>query len=200
MPTGKLLSYLVLDNLKKGDATVAIVASGPGSGAPYIMETMLLAIGQARETIRITTPYFIPTDQLTTALQLAVANGIRVELLLPEKGDSSLVQSASFSYVEPLLERGVIFYLYQKGFVHSKTMFIDGHLAFVGTANMDTRSFFLNFEITSVTYGKRFCRQCEESFATDIKDSRQITLAEWRQRSVWKRGKDSVCRLIAPLL
>ena len=107
---------------------------------------------QAEKTIRICTPYFIPPDPLTAALVIAAARGVKVELILPAKSDSFIVQHASFSFIKPVLQRGVKVYLYEKGFIHAKTISIDGSLAFVGTVNMDTRSFFLNFEITSIIY------------------------------------------------
>src|SRR6202000_739620 len=102
------------------------------------------ALGQAKRTIRICTPYFIPPDELTSALMIAAANGIVVELILPAESDSFLVQHASFSFLKPLLRRGVNLYLYEKGFIHAKTISIDSTLAFIGTVNMDTRSFYLN--------------------------------------------------------
>ncbi len=197
---GKILDYINRDTFVQGRSFSAVASSGPGSETPFIMESLLLAISQAKKNIRITTPYFIPSGQLLTAMQIAAAKGINVELLLPEKGDSSIVQYASFSYIKPLLQRGVKIYLYQKGFIHSKTIFIDGCLAFVGTANMDTRSFYLNFEIMAVVYEEAFCQQCEKSFAADIKQSKAMTLEKWSKRRFWLRAADSVCRLIAPLL
>lgn len=185
---------------KRGDAVIAIAASGPSSEAPFIMETILLAISQAEKIIRICTPYFIPTDQLTSALQIAAARGVDVELILPAHSDSFVVQHASFSFIKPLLERGVKVYLYQKGFIHAKTISIDSSLAFVGTVNMDTRSFFLNFEITSVIYETALCKALEDTFAQDKKSSRLVTLEHWKSRPVIQRGFDSVCRLVAPLL
>lgn len=192
--------YFRMAQERKGNAIVAIGASGPSSEAPYIMETILLALSQAKRSIRICTPYFIPSDQLTSALVIAAANGINVELMLPEKSDSFIVQHASFSFIKPLLQRGVHVYLYEKGFIHAKTISIDGSLAFIGTVNMDTRSFFLNFEITSVIYEATLCSALENSFEQDKQASRLITLAQWQSRPVVHRGFDSVCRLVAPLL
>lgn len=184
----------------RGDAVVAIAASGPSSEAPFIMETILLAISQAERAVRICTPYFIPTDQLTSALQIAAARGVDVELILPAKSDSFIVQHASFSFIKPLLERGVKVYLYEKGFLHAKTISIDGRLAFVGTVNIDTRSFFLNFEITAIIYETALCKALEDSFAADKQASRLLTLEAWQSRPAIQRGFDSVCRLVAPLL
>lgn len=192
--------YLKRQQDKKGNAIVAIAASGPSSAVPYVMETILLALSQAKKSIRICTPYFVPTNQLTSVLVIAAANGIEVELILPEKSDSFIVQHASFSFIKPLLERNVRVYLYKKGFIHAKTISIDSSLAFVGTVNMDTRSFFLNFEITSIIHEPAFCKALEDSFEHDKKNSRLISLEEWLSRSLVHRGFDSICRLVAPLL
>src|SRR5215217_6391938 len=127
------------------------------------METILLALSQAKKTIRICTPYFIPSEQLTSALVIAAANGIKVELILPAKSDSFIVQHASFSFIKPLLQRGVKVYLYEKGFIHLKTISIDSSLVFIGTVNMDTTSFFLNFEITAMIYEQGLCKASENS-------------------------------------
>lgn len=185
---------------EKGNAIVSFAASGPGSKAPYIMETILLAIGEAKKSVRICNPYFIPNEQLTSVLVIAAASGVKVELILPAHSDSFLVQHASFSFIKPLLERGVDVYLYQKGFIHSKTISIDGNLAFIGTVNMDIRSFYLNFEITALIYDRELCNACEESFERDKLDSKLVTLEYWKNRPALHRGLDSVCRLIAPLL
>jgi cardiolipin synthase len=185
---------------KKGDAIIAIAASGPSSEAPFIMETILLALSQAKKTIRICTPYFIPTDQLTSVLVIAAANGVDVEIILPEESDSFIVQHASFSFIKPLLQRGVKVYLYEKGFIHSKTISIDSDLAFIGTVNMDARSFYLNFEITAIIYEQGLCKACENSFEQDKQSSRLVTLKHWQNRSRFAKGMDSICRLIAPLL
>jgi cardiolipin synthase A/B len=197
---GELNDYFKNQTHGKGDGIVAIAASGPDSEVPYIMETILLALGQAKRTIRICTPYFIPPDELTSALVIAAANGVEVELILPAKSDSFAVQHASFSFIKPLLQRGVKIYLYEKGFIHAKTISIDSTLAFIGTVNMDTRSFYLNFEITSIIHESDLCKEMEDSFAKDRQNSRLITLEQWQSRPAFQRGLDSVCRLLAALL
>jgi cardiolipin synthase A/B len=197
---GELNNYFKAQPQKKGNGIVAIAASGPSSPVPYIMETILLALGQAKRTIRICTPYFIPPDELTSILVIAAANGVEVELILPGKSDSFIVQHASFSFIKPLLERGVKVYLYEKGFIHAKTISIDSTLAFIGTVNMDTRSFYLNFEITSIIHDPELCKEMEDSFAKDKQNGRLVTLEQWQNRPVFQRGLDSVCRLLAALL
>jgi cardiolipin synthase len=197
---GDLNNYFKIQPQKKGNGVVAIAASGPSSEVAYILETILLALGQAKKSIRICTPYFIPPDELTSALVIAAANGVEVELILPARSDSFAVQHASFSFIKPLLQRGVKIYLYEKGFIHAKTISIDGTLAFIGTVNMDTRSFHLNFEITSIIHEPGLCTEMEDSFATDKQNSRLVTLEQWQSRPVFQRGLDSVCRLLAALL
>lgn len=131
---------------------------------------------------------------------IAAANGIKVELILPANSDSFIVQHASFSFIKPLLQRDINVYLYKKGFIHSKTIFIDSSIAFVGTVNMDIRSFYLNFEITSLIHDVLLCKACEESFEQDKQKSRLVTLEQWQSRSTLHRGMDSVCRLMSALL
>lgn len=183
-----------------GQAAVSYAFSDPGSEAPFCMEALLIAISEAEECIRLCTPYYIPSEELSTALQLASASGIKVELMLPMKSDSYIVQHASLSYLKPLLERHVSVYLYEKGFIHAKTVSIDGKLAFVGTVNLDTRSFYINFETSVLVSEPVFCKAMVDQFEKDKSHSQLITLEEWLQRPRWKRGIDSVCRLLAPLL
>jgi cardiolipin synthase len=197
---GEYDHYFKKQSEKKGDAIIALAASGPSSEVPYIMESILLALSQAKKTVRICTPYFIPNDELTSALVIAAADGIKVELILPAKSDSFIVQHASFSFIKPLLQRGVDVYFYEKGFIHSKTISIDSSLAFVGTVNMDIRSFYLNFEITSIIHEVSLCKALEDSFEKDKQSSTLITLQQWQNRRVFHKGMDSVCRLLSALL
>jgi cardiolipin synthase len=193
-------SYLYLDKGSDGDATVSFAISDPGSPAPYNMEAILIAITRASKSIQICTPYFIPSDQISTALQVAAASGIKVELIMPMHPDSYIVRHASFSFLKPLLKRGVEVYLYTKGFMHAKTICVDGELAFIGTVNMDIRSFYINFEIAAVIRDQQLCKEMQYQFEIDKKDSRHIDMKYWKSRPMFKRGLDSICRLLAPLL
>ncbi|MDH5827669.1 cardiolipin synthase [Sphingobacterium faecium] len=181
-------------------AAVSFSSSDPGSLGPFNMEAIILAINEAKESIQLCTPYFIPSEQLSTALEIAVSSGVKVALMLPEKSDSYIVQHASFSFLKPLLQRGVQVYLYNKGFIHAKTICIDGQLAFVGTVNLDMRSFYINYEIASVVSDESYCKRLEHQFEIDKETSDLITLYTWAHRKKWKRGIDSLCRLLAPLL
>ncbi|SEN36880.1 cardiolipin synthase [bacterium A37T11] len=192
--------YLNSSDKEYGDMAVTFAYSDPGSKAAYNMEAMLLAISQAKKSLKLCTPYFIPSDQLTTALQLAASSGVEVELMMPAKGDSFVVQHASFSFLKPLLERGVKVYLYQKGFIHAKTISIDGQMAFIGTVNLDTRSFYINFEISAIVQDEQLCQRLDTQFSLDREQSVLLTLEGWKHRPVITRGFDSLCRLLAPLL
>ena len=184
----------------KDGATATLVASGPDSPRPYCMEAILAAINQAKERIWIVTPYFIPTDQIITGLQIAASNGVDVRIILPGESDSHIVKHASLSYISPLLRSGIKIFFYQKGFAHAKTVTLDGKLAIVETANMDTRSFYINFEIAALIYDEKLCAEVDQSFLKDLENSIEITFMEWSKRSLYNRLLDSVCRLLTPLL
>jgi cardiolipin synthase A/B len=184
----------------KDGATATLVASGPDSPRPFCMEAILAAINQAKKQIWIVTPYFIPTDQIITGLQIAASNGVDVRIILPGESDSHVVKHASLSYIRPLLRSGIRIFFYQKGFAHAKTITLDGHLAIIGTANMDIRSFYINFEIAALVYDKGVCEEVDRSFVNDLKSSEEITFLEWSKRSLYNRLLDSVCRLLTPLL
>lgn len=195
--------YLVRPSYTPGvrdGAAVGFVESDPGSRGPFTMESILVGLGEADRKIQLVTPYYIPTDELATALRVAAASGLDVELMLPKKSDSYIVQHASLSFIKPLLERGVKVYFYKKGFIHAKTINIDRKLSYIGTVNLDIRSFYINYEIAAVIADDAVCAQLEEQFERDKADCELMTLAEWKKRSRWKRGLDSICRLLAPLL
>jgi len=179
---------------------VQIITGGPDFSRSGIMLSFFTAIAGASERIFLTSPYFIPNTSILDALRKAALSGKDVRVLVPGKSDSAFVNAASRSYYQELLECGVKIYLYQKGFVHSKTLVVDDCLSFVGTANMDHRSFDLNFEINAVIYGREFCRQLADSFLADLEDSKLLTLAAWRRRSKREILGDRVARLFSPLL
>lgn len=183
-----------------GNAGVGFVASDPASIGPFNMETILIAISEANDRIQLCTPYYIPSEELERALIIAASSGIEVELMIPAKSDSLFVHHASFSFLKPLLERGVKVYLYNKGFLHAKTITVDGKISFVGTVNLDIRSFYINYEIAAVVSDPKICTDLENQFEIDRNESTLMTLKDWKSRSVWKRGADSLCRLMAPLL
>ncbi len=183
-----------------GKKIVQIAASGPDSGAPAILFSILQAIGLATKEILITTPYFIPGDGLLDALTIASLSGVKVKLLVPGISDSILVNAAARSYYLDLMRRGVEIYLYNKGFVHAKTMVTDNNIAMIGTANMDSRSFDLNFEVNAIVYDSETADELREIFYADLKDAEKIDFHAWRKRPVYKQFFEKAARLVSPLL
>lgn len=179
---------------------VQIAAGGPDSPLPTLLYSILQAIYLAKEEILITTPYFIPGDSLLDALCVAAMSGLKVKLLVPGISDSRFVNAASKSYYKKLLEAGVEIYLYQKGFVHAKTMVTDGKLSMIGTANMDYRSFDLNFEVNAVVYNVQFAQQMRKVFFADLKDAEQIDKEQWSSRSWHQQLPEKIARLFSPVL
>jgi cardiolipin synthase len=183
-----------------GNCFTDIVASGPDSEWPVTMQSILMAINIAKRRIRITNPYFIPTEELLTALQMAALAGKDVQLILPWKGDSFIVQHAALSYIKPILAAGVKVFFYTRGFVHAKTIVIDDNLAWVSTVNFDTRSFYLNCEIAALVYDKEVATRLNRAFEEDLLYSVPVQETRWNKRNVAKRFIDAVCRLLTPLL
>jgi cardiolipin synthase len=157
-------------------------------------------ISLAKEELLITSPYFIPGDTILNAICAAAMSGVKIKLLVPLKSDSKLVNAAAWSYYNEILEAGVEIYLYKKGFVHAKTVVADGQLAIIGTANMDHRSFELNFEVNSMIYDEAIAQQLKQAFMDDLKDAEQINPKTWAKRSLFKQLPEKLCRLFSPLL
>lgn len=177
-----------------------IVASGPDSKHPAILYSYLQAIHLARRELLITTPYFIPGQEFMRALKMAVLRGVDVKLLVPGVADSYFVNAASKAHYENLLAVGVQIFQYQKGFVHAKTMVSDDTVAVIGTANLDHRSFDLNFEVNAILYDRELAGQLKASFNSDLLHSRQLDYEVWKNRSFFVQFIEKLIRLFAPLL
>ena len=176
------------------------VISGPDSDCPSILYAMVQAIHLCKEELLITTPYFIPPPTLIDALKTARLSGVNIKLLVPGISDSKLVNAISNSYYGELLDVGIEIYKYKKGFVHAKTMACDGQVAFVGTTNLDQRSFELNFEIHQVIYDASIAVQLKNAFYADLNDSEKIDKAAWNNRSPMFVFIERIARLISPLI
>lgn len=184
----------------KGNKIVQIAASGPDSDTPTILFSLLMVIYQARNEILITTPYFIPTESILDALLAAALGGVSVKLLVPEVADSKVVNAAARSYYGELLASGVEIYLYKKGFIHAKTFVADKKIGIVGTANIDYRSFDLNFEVNAIVYDKEFSNELADDFYNDLKDATKIDRATWDKRPAINQFLEKTARLVSPLL
>lgn len=179
---------------------IQIAASGPDSDWANIMEAMFCAINTAHASILITTPYFMPNSAILTALTTAARSGVEVKIIVPYQSDSVVAQYATDSYFEECLLSGISIYRYRKGFIHAKTLVIDDVFSSVGTANMDYRSFSMNFEINALLYDKDVNQQMRKQFRSDLQDCEEVTLDRWKNRHLIRRLKESFSRLLAPLL
>ncbi|MFZ1675643.1 MAG: cardiolipin synthase [Saprospiraceae bacterium] len=184
----------------KGNKIVQIAASGPDSDTPTILFSLLQVIYQARNEILITTPYFIPTESILEALLVAALGGVSVKLLVPAVADSKVVNAAARSYYGELLAAGVEIYLYKKGFIHAKTLVADKKIGIVGTANIDYRSFDLNFEVNAIVYDKEFANELADDFYDDLKDAEKIDRTVWDNRPAINQFMEKTARLLSPLL
>jgi len=183
-----------------GNKIVQIAGSGPDSDKPTVLFSLLQAINLATEEILITTPYFIPGESVLDALTIASLGGVSVKLLVPGISDSAIVNAAAHSYYSELLDAGVEVYLYRKGFVHAKTLVSDRKVAIVGTANMDSRSFDLNFEVNAIVYDKEVAGELAGVFFADINEAEKIDPKKWQDRPMHQQLIEKTARLISPLL
>jgi cardiolipin synthase len=192
--------YFDLRRHPEGKENVQIAASGPDSPSSTIMLSLVKAINLAKKEILLATPYFIPGESILNALKVAALSGVSVKIIAPGVSDSRLVNAAAWSYYDDMLSAGVEIYLYQKGFIHVKTMVVDDYIAIVGTANMDYRSFDVNFEVNAIVYGSKLATELRASFFEDLKDSEKIQPEIWRKRPMYKQFPERVARLLSPLL
>lgn len=177
-----------------------IVSSGPDSDWADIMQLYLTIITEARMRISITTPYFIPNETILNALKTAALGGVEVRIMLPEEADTRFVHYASLSYVSELLDAGIKVYLYTKGFIHSKTISIDGSCCVIGSANLDNRSLEHHFEVGAIIYNPYVSMEMEDQFDKYLNDSRLIVSKSWNRRSFRQKANEQFTRLLSPLL
>lgn len=182
------------------DVGIQIVSSGPDSKWASIKDGYLKMITNAKERLYLETPYFIPDDSIFEALKIAGLSGLDVRVMLPNKPDHPFVYWAGLSYIGELLEAGVRFYTYERGFMHSKVIIMDDTVSTVGTANLDIRSFKLNFEINAFIYDKDTNHKLTQRFLNDLENCREITLESYNARSRVIKIKESISRLLSPVL
>lgn len=183
-----------------GKTGIQIVSSGPDSEQEQIKYGYLKMINSAKKSIYIQTPYFVPDQSIFEALKVAALSGVDVRIMIPNKPDHMFVYWASYSYIGDLLESGVKAYTYKNGFLHSKTIVVDGKIASVGTANIDVRSFKLNFEVNAFIYDTKTSMKLKKIFEDDLKMCDEITIERYRKRSIIIIIKESISRLLSPVL
>lgn len=183
-----------------GRSQVQIVTSKPVGRWREIMQGYLHAIANARRYIYIQSPYFLPTEQVLTALQTASLSGVDVRIMLPWKGDIRVVQMCSRSYLRDVMEAGVKVLFYQPGFLHAKMMVIDDLISTVGSTNIDFRSFEYNFEVNAFMYDADTALRLRHIFEADEAHCTHISSQRWARRSWWRKVEESILRLFAPLM
>ena len=183
-----------------GEQVLQVVDSGPDKPRPSLYGVFFTAVTSATNHVYVTTPYFVPDAALLMALKAAAWRGVDVRLLLPGRSDLPLVTWAGRSFYRELLDAGVRIYEHGPGVLHAKTMVVDGVWATVGSANMDIRSFHLNFEVNVVSSGTQLAEQLERIFREDISRSREITLQGIDAEPRWYKFAASVCRVMSPVL
>ncbi len=194
------LTYFPEQEKRGGNEQIQIVASGPDYDWEFILHAYFLMITNARHYIYVTSPYLIPNESILAALKTAALSGVDVKLILPSFPDHHIVFWGSRSYFEELLESGVKIYEYEKGFIHAKTIVVDGEIASIGTANMDLRSFEYNFEVNAIIYHGESIATLEKNFFDDLMHCREVSYREIKNRPLGRRLKESGARLLSPLL
>ena len=183
-----------------GGSAVQMVTSGPASNSPHIRNVYLRCISTAKERIRIQTPYFIPDAAVLNALKLALLSGKEVQLMIPQKPDHMFVYWATLYYASDLLRMGAKVFIYQKGFLHAKGILMDDEVYCFGTANMDIRSFHLNYEMNAIVYGQEEVEKMSAIFERDLENCKELTWQEYASRNLKIRIKEQISRLLSPLL
>ncbi len=184
----------------ESNMTVLAVPSGPAD--PFETATLLhmSAVQEARQRLWIATPYFVPDEQFISALQLAALRGVDVRVIVPAQNDGFWNKMATIALMKPLQDSGVQFFWFGKGFMHQKVLLVDNHLAFVGTANFDCRSFRLNFEMTVAVIDAAFNASVARMLQADLEASKPARKNELASRSFGYRALAHAIRLLAPIL
>ena len=177
-----------------------VISSGPNYEFPAIRDNYIKLIQEARKSVFIQTPYFVPDDLLLDTLKSAVLSGIDVKIMIPNKADHPFIYWINQYYVADLLRLGANIYRYENGFIHSKTILVDEEVVSVGTCNFDYRSFYLNFEINLNIYNKDVANSFKTQYYKDIAISKKLTFADFKKRSIFTKVKESVFRLLSPIM
>ncbi len=184
---------------QESNQVAAIIPTGPADPAESWQLLVAEAANTSRKRLWITSPYFVPDSGVMTALQAAAIRGVDVRILIPERPDHLLVWLSAFAYYPSSIPYGIRIFRYTRGFLHQKVMLIDDRLASVGTANLDNRSFRLNFEITAFSPAKRFVGRISEMLTEDFTHAREVELEEFTERPFWFRAACRAARLLAPI-
>lgn len=181
-----------------GSMGCQVIDGVPGTKYAVLRDSYVKMCTSAKDYLYIQSPYFVPDETLLDAIRMAAQSGVDVRMMLPGIADKEFVYKVAMSYVEELLEAGVKIYLHE-GFIHSKTMVIDDFVSSIGTTNLDIRSFRLDYEVNVVTYDQEFAVNCKETFLSDINDSKEVKLEEFKKRGKFQYILECLCRFFSPL-
>ncbi|MDO5370589.1 cardiolipin synthase [Paracoccus sp. (in: a-proteobacteria)] len=184
----------------QGRAIAQVIATGPDRRQASMSDTITTLIHSARHHLTITTPYYVPQAPLDSAIRTVARRGVRVTLILPERNDSLFVNATSEGLWYALLSAGVEMRLFQPGLIHSKIITVDGRMAMLGSANLDRRSFELNYELNLVVVDEALTAELDERQRSYVARARPLTLAEVRRWPWWRRLRNNILALAAPLL
>lgn len=184
-----------------GDVPVQILTSGPDSQWAAIRQLYAFMIVSAQRHIYIQSPFFIPDATIAEALSEAALSGVDVRLMVSARPSGNrLPDWAGNTYMEEIVRAGVRVFLYEKGYLHAKTISIDSQICSIGSANIDIRSFSINYELNAVFYSKRIAKELESDFERDLEHCSEFDPAVYRKRGAAIRFRDSVARVLSPLL
>lgn len=184
----------------QGKTAIQIVSSGPDQDIQQIKQGYMRAMAGAQRSINIQTPYFIPDQGVLDLLQIVAMSGVRVRIMIPNQPDHPFVYRATQYYAREMIAAGAEVYTYENGFLHAKVVTVDGVVSSVGSANMDMRSFSLNFEANAFMYNEKIAQELEDIFEEDLKFARRLTEADFLAQSKWLSFKQKFSRLLSPIL
>lgn len=184
----------------EGDMEIQVVPGGPDNDLNEIQLTVLAFVQRATKTIRLVTPYFVPENALLSALQLAAMRGVKVELLVPAKGDHSYLTHVTRSFYEDLLPQGIRVYEYLPALLHTKLGIFDGQSVMCGSANLDVRSLRINFELNVAVVSRALAEEFNQLYDGYLKDSREVLWEDHQRRPFRAKFMEALCRPLASLL
>ena len=197
--------YFPIDEIRREVATftpVQIAQSGPDSQWSGLRQLYFFLIMAANHSIRIQSPFFIPDESISEALKSAALAGVDVRMIFQPRGGSyQLPYRAAYTYYAAMARAGARIFLYQNDtYFHPKTINIDGAICSVGSANMDIRSFSINYEINAVIYDQDIAGELARDFVADLEHCTEFSLQGYENAGIWRRFADSLYRLASPIL
>ncbi|SHK43941.1 cardiolipin synthase [Hathewaya proteolytica DSM 3090] len=192
--------YFEVKEVKNSNVGIQIVSSGPDHDQEFIKNGYVKIVNNAKQYLYLQTPYFVPDETVMQCLRICALSGVDVRIMIPANPDHIFMGWAASSYVDQLMDAGVKVYYYHKGFLHAKTMVSDDAVSSIGTANMDIRSFRLNFETNAFIYNEKIALQMKEQFEKDMEDCTLVTTEIFAKRGTFMKIAESIVRLLSPIL